>query len=755
MNNKVIPKLLTICILLLFANCRKKAWDDFYNRPDTLADPIYNQLNNKGNFKNLLALIDKGGYKQVLITGGGYWTMFAPNDEAFDKYFKDKNFAGVSAIDSLTARAMVQYCLVYNSFEKDRLDDYQATANNQGWTPSVAFRRATAYYTGFYKDTGMNNKPVMAIASNRNNITGSLTGNYVFGDDNNKYITYFTDDYCKSAGISATDYNYFYPSSTYTGFNVGEAKVVTKDIPAENGVIHEIDRVINPLQSIDEYIRTKPEYSSFKAILNRMYTNNMMQFIYNGDASRRYQVLTGKNDSVFVKAYSPLLSFSPNNENHLKVEENDGQKNCWTMFIPNNAAVDNYVKKVLCEYYPSLDQMPIDIIADFLNAHMFATVVWPTKFGVTRNKFAEPARFDPNTEVFDKKILSNGIVYGTTKVEEADVFSTVYSKAYLNPGYTMMTRLLNITGLKLLIAKSNVPVNIFLIPDVAFTAAGFSYNVSKDQFEYKPSGGSATTNGVIDKLTRIAATCVFFEPYKSYVQNLSGADIVKSGDAGTEGDYIKFNNNTILTGGLQDAGKTVVVDSVKTASNGKVYFINDLLTYSEKPVGTHVKNLGTPTTSEFNYFWQYLNNSAAMFNATTTEIIGLTGFSTVFVPKNAAILQAVNDGLLPGTGTAPNKVPTFIPTNDLGREQVRKFLQYHILFSHTVVPDGNASGSFDTYLKNAVGTNIKMTISNSKGAMYILDSYNRNANVIMAQSNNLSNRCVIHLLDNYLKYNDN
>ncbi|HEX6431498.1 MAG TPA: fasciclin domain-containing protein, partial [Niastella sp.] len=266
-------------------------------------------------------------------------------------------------------------------------------------------------------------------------------------------------------------------------------------------------------------------------------------------------------------------------------------------------------------------------------------------------------------------------------------------------------------------------------------------------------GGSATTNGVFDKLTRIAATCVFFEPYKSSVQDLSGADIVKSGDAGTEGDYIKFNNNTILTGGLQDAGKTVVVDSVKTASNGKVYFINDLLTYSEKPVGTHVKNLGTATTSQFNYFWQYLSNSAAMFNATTTDINGLTGFSTVFVPNNAAILQAVNDGILPGTGTAPNKVPTFNPANDVGREQVRRFLQYHILFSRTVVPDGNASGSFDTYLKNAVGANLKISISNSRGAMHILDAYDRQANVIMAQSNNLSNRCVIHLLDGYLKYN--
>ncbi|MCS3796514.1 fasciclin domain-containing protein [Niastella sp. OAS944] len=756
MNNKVIiPKLLAFCILLLFASCRKKAWDEFYDRPNTLADPIYKQLAGKGNFKNLLALIDKGGYKQVLVAGGGYWTMFAPNDEAFDKYFKDKGIADVNAIDSATARAMVQYFLVYNSFEKDRLDDYQATANNQGWTPSVAFRRTTAYYTGFYKDTGLNNKPITAIAANRNNITGSLTGNYITGDDNNKYITYFTDDYFQSAGLSASDYNYFYPSSTYTGFNVAEAKVVTKDIPAENGVIHEIDRVINPLQSIDEYIRTKPEYSSFRALLNRMYVNNTVQFIYNSDASHRYQVLTGKNDSVFVKAYSPLLSFSPNNENFLKAEDNDGQKDCWTMFIPNNTAVDNYVKNVLCEYYPSLDQMPMDIIADFLNAHMFATAVWPSKFAVTRNKFAEPARFNPNTDVFDRKILSNGIVYGTTKVEEADVFSTVYSKAYLNPGYSMMTRLLNLSGLKLLIANSSVPVNIFLIPDKAFAAAGYSYNVSKDQYEYTPAGGSASTNGVKDKLTRIANTCVFFEPYKSDVQDLSGADIVKSGASGTEGDFIKFNNNTILTGGLLDAGKTAVVDSVKTASNGKVYFINDLLTYSEKPVGTHVKNLGTATTSEFNYFWQYLSNSVAMYNAATTDINGLTGFNTVFVPNNAAILQAVNDGVLPGTGTAPNKVPTFNPTNDTGRELVRKFLQYHILYGHTVVPDGNLSGRFDTYLKDSVGNSIKINITNSKGAMIIRDNQSipKPSELIMAQSNNLSNRCVIHLLNDYLKYN--
>ncbi|TDH24262.1 hypothetical protein EXU57_15750 [Segetibacter sp. 3557_3] len=749
---KFTSRFLTVCLLLItLFGCRKKEWDAKYNRPESLEPPIYDLLAAKGNFKNLVALIEKGGYKETL-TGAGYWTMFAPNDEAFQLYFAERGIKAVTEIDSVSARAMVQYLLVYNAFEKDRLDDYQATANNAGWTPSIAFRRRTAYYSGYYKDTGLNNKPIVAIANNRNNTFASATGNYLPSDYNNKYITYFTDDYFAANNLTAADYKYFFPTTEYTGFNVSNARVLTKDITAENGVVHEVDKVITPLLSIDEYIRTKPEYSSFRAILNRLYVNNMVQFIYNADASRRYEVLTGKNDSVFVKVYSGLLAFSPNNENFVKLEDNDGQKDCWTMFIPNNAAVDAYVKNTLLQYYSSLDQVPIEIIADFLNSHLFPTVVWPSKFAVTRNRFSEPAKFNPAADVFDRRILSNGIIYGTTKVQEADVFSTVFSKAYLNPAYTMMTRLLNVTGLKLLIAKSNVMANVFLIPDDVFFAAGYSYNVVRDQFEYRPAGGSATTNGVSDKLSRIVRTCVFFEPYKQQTDNLSGANIVKSGDAGTEGDYIKYRNNTIETAGLQDLGKVANVDSMKTAVNGTVYYLNELPLYSERTVGTHIRNLGLSTTSDFNFFWQYLSNST-FYNAATNDIIGLTGFSTVFIPNNNAIRKAVNDGLLPGTGTAPNKVPVFNPTADRDKELVRQFIQYHILFGRTVVPDGNATGLVDTYLKDAQGNSIKVRLVNSPGMLSVRDNRNNSANVILSQSNNLSNRSVIHLIDDYLNYN--
>jgi len=735
-----------LLMMVLSFGCKKKEWDAFYGRPDDLAPPIYQVLEQRGNFTTLLQLIDKSGYKQTLNTGAGYWTFFAPNDAAFDAYFKSGKYTGIAAIDSSTARAMVQYMLIYNKFSSSRLDDYQASENNTGWTENEAFRRRTAYYTGFYNDVSTQG-PIVAIADNRNNLSTSLTGNYVPSDYNNKYITYFKDDYFANSTLTASDYNYFYPNATYTGFNVLGASVVTPDIDAENGMIHEIDQVIDPLPSIDEYLKSNPNYSSFWKILNRLNTNNTVQYIYNEEATQRYQILSKSSDKVYVKAYSALLSYSPNNENFLKEGDNDGQKDCWTMFAPTNSAVDNYVQHTLLRYYPSLDSVPLEIITDFLNAHMFPTVVWPSKFSMTVNSFSEPARFDPISDVVDRKVLSNGFFYGTNKVEQADIFSTVFSEAYLNPKYTFMTRLFESSGLSLLIGKSNIPVNILLIPDAVFAQAGYTYNASSEEFKYNGS-----TNGVPDRLERIIRTCVFFGNYKNEMDDLSGSGIVKSGDADNEGEYIKFNDNEIWTSGLEDAGIAAHVDSSKTGTNGKVYYVDQVLSYSDNGVGYQLSNLAPDESSSFYYFWQLLKNASSVFNVSTNSIIGNSGFSTLFVPTNEAIKSAVMDGYLPGDKLTGE--PKFNSTNVNDMELVRKFLQYHILASHTAVVDGNTDpAKYDTDLKDDLGTTYQIKVQNDKDAMTLTDDFNRTAHVIVAKSNHLASRCVIHLIDNYLKYN--
>jgi uncharacterized surface protein with fasciclin (FAS1) repeats len=736
--NKVMQRFFLFLILtILLVNCRKKAFDDYYGRPGSLEQPIYQQLTAKGNFKHLLAFIDKAGYKSTL-SAAGYWTLFAPNDAAFDKFFQEKGISGIDKVDSAAARAVIQYLLVYNAFTKERIDDYQS---NAGWLPDQAFRRRTAYYTGFYNDTMANGQKVRAIQSNRN---GSGLP-YVAADNNNKYIPYFTDIYFTSKNLTASDYNYFYPSATYSGFNVADAKVLNPNITAENGIVHEIDKVIAPLLSIDEYLRTRSEYSEFKKLFDRY----MVSFPFNQAATDRYRILMGKDTSVFTKVYSSLLAFSPNNENYLKLQDNDAQQNGWTLFAPKNDVLLNYVNSVILEHFKTFDNAPAQVIADFLNAHMFLNPVWPSKFSTTFNYLGEEARFDAQTDVFDKKILSNGILYGTNKVQEANIFSSVYAKAYLDPKFSLMTRLLD-AELKFNIISPRQKFTLFMMSDAVLTAAGYAFSSNSNTWSYTPPGGTITSGEAIrQRLLRIINTSVV--PVE--LSNLSGTGIAET----FNGEFIKWNNNTVISAGTQDANQTVGVDSVKTSKNGKVYYLNGLLTFTDTAIGRHIVKLGgaSTATSDYYYFSQYLRNSL-LYNTnvgpTLGEILGTsTGtFYTVFAPSNTAIENAVKDGVLPGNTTtgAPNVNPTLAPDKEL----VSRFILYHILNKRSLIPDGKESGGFETLLKNANGDVLPITIINQVGNMQVTDMNNRKSNVVVAKSNNLSNRTIIHLIDNYLKY---
>jgi len=734
----------TSCLLLV--NCRKKTWEEYYDRPASLEAPIYQQLEANGNFKQLLTCIDKAGYKNTL-SAAGYWTLFAPNDDAFNNdaefkaFLQGRNFSDVSSIDSATAQMIVQYLLVYNAFEQNRLDDFQSSS---GWVENAAYKRRTAYYTGFYTDTTVTGQAVKAVASNRNNVAGLY---YVSSDNNNKYIPFFTSSFFAAKGLSAADYNYFYPNTSFTGFNVANAKVTQQDIAAENGVIHFIDHVVTPPPSIDQYLKTKPQFSEFKKLFDQF----MVLFIKNTDATHRYQVLTGGSDNVLVKVYNSLLAYSPNNENFLKLQDNDGQRDGWTMFAPQNDSLTSYINRVLLENYPSVSSLPLQVIADLLNAQMWQTTVWPSKFSSTYNYLGEAAAMNNQTNIVDKKILSNGIFYGTNKVNEPNVFSTVYGKAYLNPNYSIMTRLLNFE-LRDVITNPNAKFTIFMMPDSVLTKQGYSYNVASGAWTYvNPSTGVSSTNDSNRiNLLRILNTGIIETP-NNELNSLGVTGF--SGIIGSFGsEYIRYDGNRIITAGTMDRGLTVTFDpaQVKTAKNGKVVYLNNLLYFTYVPIGKHLEALGTPTTSEYNLFWNYLKNSPTMYDAVSATITGTVAgsFYTIFAPKNSAVRQAIADGLLPGTPATPN----FTPTTTAEKVMVEKFLQYHILDKKSVIADRKDEGAFNSLLKNSAGDAVPITIAYPGGVFELTDVFGRKAGLVTSGSNQLSNRTVIHLLDNYLKY---
>jgi len=738
-----------LAALVILSGC-KKNFDDYYKRPENLEPPIYQQLEAKGNFKNILAAIDKAGYKSIL-SAAGYWTFFAPHDSAFQVYLASKNLNNVSQLDSAACRQIVTYSLVYNAFRRERLDDYQG---GTGWVPSSAFKRRTANYTFVYsgKDTGGN--AIKIIASNRNGIA------YSDADNNNKYVPYFIDEFMAARNLSAADYNYFFPNTPYTGFNIVDAVVTEQDIAAENGVIHVVNKVITALPSIDQYLEQKPEYSLFKSLFDKF----LVQYVLNQTVTRRYQITTGSNENVYTKFYAAptgTLAYSLNNENYL-FAGNDAQTESYSIFAPTNDVLEQYIKNVLLENYPSnatLQTLPISIVYDFVNAHLWQKAVWPSKFKTTTNFLGEEARFDPATDVVDKKVLSNGIFYGTKRVQEANVFSSVYGRAYLDPQYSMMTKLLNYE-LKPVVSDIGRDFTLFLFSDAVLNAAGFFHDASVsndpyEQYRFIPPAGStipASTGATTrNRLLRILNLHVV---PKRVLNDLSG-----EGSAMTVGgEYIGFKNNTLFGSGNVDANQVVNIAPAgsKTSRNGRVYYVDKLINFSENLVGAHIEKLGTTpstATSQYNYFWEFLKTSTIWNNA-TKEITGVANgtFFTLFIPNNASIMNAVRDGLLPGNQSTG--VPNFnsATQTNIQREQVVRFIYHHFLDKNTIAADGDQSGSFPTLLKTNLGDAINVFVNNTPGSLQLTDMTGRTATTISAPSTYIGNRIVIHLINNYLKY---
>ncbi|MEJ5995706.1 fasciclin domain-containing protein [Pedobacter sp. Du54] len=735
---KLLPKplIVLLTLIILLTGCRKKEFDEFYGRPENLGDPIYQQLEEKGNFTKFLECIDKSGYKEALSASGS-WTVFAPTDAAFAKYLTDNN---ISTITPELASSIVRYSMTYDGEKVEKLTDY---FSNKGFIKNNAFRRRTVYYDFVYDAVDNNGNAIKAVASNRN-------GGFVTTDFNNKNLPYYFAPFMGFAGLSPTDYTYFYPSSTYTGKNVGPANIVEGqyNISAENGFIHVIDRVLVPPLSIDQYVSAKPEYSSFKGLLDKFVSYNL-----NTDISHRYEVLSGKAANVYVKNYSTLLAFAPNNENFLKLDANDAQQGSYSIFAPTNEAVNTYAKNVLLKYWgkrgvKNLNELYVvaaDVIKDFVNSHLFLNPVWPSKFASSLNALGDESK-RTLADVVDKQALSNGYLYGINKAQDANVFSTVYGNVNLDPDYSIMKQAINFFGLTIPLKTPTLRYLIVMIPNETLIKMGFYYD---------PFYPNAPIRGDNQAFKRILQTSIIPLGERAVPNIATGSGILEA----SNGEYVKYNAGKLISAGTEDSvlvnKQTIPVDSIATAVNGAAVYGKEALTYTVVPIGKRIEKYGTLATDPYYDFFQYLKNSP-LYTASTGAFTGLTDgvFYTVFIPNKAAIIQAVKDGILPGNVTTG--VPTYNSTNALDQNKVARFLQYHIINKATVASDGQKSGEFESLLKNDGGDAAKITVTvNTTTTLTLRDVANRTTNVLLGPtdaSNVLSNRAVIHQINNYLRY---
>jgi uncharacterized surface protein with fasciclin (FAS1) repeats len=507
-----------LSLLLVLTNCRKDKWKADYERPDWLVPPMYQQLQaGQGGytFKLFLACINKTAYKNVLDRAG-YYTLFAPHDSAFQVYL-DANFGGsIDNLDSTTARKIVSTSMVYNAYKIEHLVDYQLTG--YGYYKNKGYKKRTVYYKGAYVDSSFdeamyptkayNNSNSLMYDANRQSIDKTYTQGFDINDNACKYMPFFFKSYFDAvtpAALTSADYNYFFPNSVFNGLNVADARIVVADIQAENGYIHIVDKVLVPRPSLDEYLAKNKNYSVFKNLLD-----TLAVLYASSEKSTRVAKINGEYKTVFYKRYSssrysaantyeayyPDLFIQPENENYKKADINDAQYQGYTIFAPTNDAMNDFLNNKLLTYYKTIRQVPIYVLVDVLNAHMFDRTVWPSTFANAGNIFSEAPFFNKTSDVVDRQFLSNGVLYGTNKVQAAKKFYSVFGELYLNPDYYQEYRLIvqkaSASGLDALMTDPSGARKyvLFMVHNSTIKKWAFNYNSYLNSWGAGRGGGT-------------------------------------------------------------------------------------------------------------------------------------------------------------------------------------------------------------------------------------------------------------------------
>lgn len=711
---------LLVSCLFAFVCCDDEA-DKYYDRPDWLEAPIYQVLEEQGRFTHFLECIDRTDYAKVL-KGASLSTVFAPNDEAFAAYLKENSYSSVADIPDDKVKELVSYAIVYSKWPMEHLAD----SFEDGQYVTGSFKRKTNCYGGPYRDPEFENNWVVDETS-RYGFSYTLINYQVnLTSQNYKFLPVYSSAYFNSfpEPLQASDYNNFFPNSTYTGRNVQAGTILAEDILAENGIIHEVSMVNVPLENIETQLK-EPEFQKVKSLLD--YRSPITgEPVFKGYVELPNALLETFQkrlpheaiDKIYFKGYTTGLAISPVGENVYNNETgiNETEKSGNTLFVPTNDVLDDFIQKRLLKYYKSIDLLSTEVLGTLLNAHMVNGLVWPSQYAGSLNSTGEfinglglQGNDFLNDGILDSRIASNGFIYQIDHVIKSRYFETVYAGIYLNPDYLLLNRAYKkfySVGLMEDLMKS--PLNGYTserytmlnFSDKLLTEDGFLYDNINNSF----SNSEMAVGSADERLKRLMRMHIFpglkNKEVDSEITDFSQSPIANYNGWGFlvnyYGDLIRYKNNQLQAAGNIEDGTLVTVEKIDDEyNNGYAFNVDRMLQYTPRETAA-----GEARFEELS-LWQYLarartqNPNVSTFvnyverclkNPDTDELDGVKAdnYHTVLMVNNTAMNNAITRGYLKPLASLfdANGVVTDIE----GVAQATAFINSHFL-QGVVLPD--------------------------------------------------------------------
>ena len=433
---------------------------------------IYGYMEDHGNYKNFLQLIDDLGEKATLSKTGSK-TLFIADDDAFAKFYANNKW-GVRSYDQLTD---AQKKLILRSSMIDNPATISLLSSVQGPIEGECMRRTASLQTYDSVLVVSTTDPEIPNSKYWKNLAQTHDTIVLFKDFSGApTMIHFLPRFLEQNMITGNDVDFLYnqPAGTHVSDDayVNDCKVVEANIFCKNGFLHKVDKVMLPLDNMAELIRVRPQFSIYSSFLER-FAAPFYDYTITREYNRIYKTTV---DSVYQKSYfaqrgsesngiestarnqdkdklyslklTELLKYDPgwNRYNPGTINDRDRDEvmeDMGCMLVPTDAALTDWWNngggKVLQDNFGTWDNVPDHVIVELLKNNQLYSLVQsvPSKFKSVLNDAA--MEMGITTADVDSVFLAcNGAVYQTNKVFSPMSYSSVLFPAVVSENLSVI-----------------------------------------------------------------------------------------------------------------------------------------------------------------------------------------------------------------------------------------------------------------------------------------------------------------------------
>jgi uncharacterized surface protein with fasciclin (FAS1) repeats len=696
LRNKFSGILFLVLFLgIIFTACTDITDQDKYQKPEWLAGKVYTQISVMEDLSVFTSLLQNTGYDTILDLTGSY-TIFAPTDEAFQRWFIQHPELGgdISNLMKEEQRKMVQYHILQNRWTKEQfqsLDIYgwidEDDPNNdkpRGYKRQSIYQQANKKY--WIKEQGEQDYIVDSTESDRYKSVYSSS---------RKYLPLFFDEYFSVNNLKGADYEFYYDRSYEHGeIYIANARTLNEEIPAENGFIYKIDQVIKEPLNAEELLSMEHNGKTTTTFLGMMY--QLGKFSQNITATFEQPEATsgGSFDTLYNLDY-PKLAFNiheeltgPNTNNPFyTVRYQNG------IAAPSDEAFQEFINSFLTAnsgypHWRDFESVPPIVRRVILDAHMSKEPIYSTniKEGF-RNNAGDKVMIDEGS--IDLKYYgSNATFMILNKAIIPRALTSVAGPIYLRPGYSTLMYALEYSKTLSALKTKNADYVFFAPSDMTMTTDSSLLLVWDNEEEYRYH--FMALDRAADELIRMDRNTLTKRimnqvgtrrpkgiARKEFIENLAGNFIVID------------NEKKTVTGGMDNTygylgDSLVFAESFlleEEIDNGITYQFSNWFT--------------TPATdmyamlSSYGFFWDLLVK-AGLADVVYYKLPFLNdgGYYTVFMPSEEALINSKADTLSIG--------------------DLKQFLKYHFVSGERIWTDGSLpSGPYSTLRRDAGSSNLQ------------------------------------------------